>query len=894
MKRALLLLSLTPLAAFSQTTKPSTPDAIPKGPAVQAAPPAPSVLSLLANLKPRNLGPTTMGGRVADIAVYEKEPRIFYVGAAGGGVWRTDNGGMTFKPVFDKAGSANVGAVAVSQRDANLVWVGTGEGTSRNSAAWGDGIYKSTDGGTTWKNMGLPNSYHFSRIVIDPRDNNTVYAGVLGQLWGQNPDRGVYKTTDGGKSWKRVLYTDDKGGIADLAMDPSNSRVLLAAVWEHMRKPYTFVSGGTKSGLYKSTDGGVTWKQVSKGLPAGPTGRIGISYFRRDPRVVVITVENKSGGVFRSTDGGESWTRLNAHNPRPFYFSLPRQDPNDINRIYAPGVSFQYSDDLGKTFRVGKSSVHVDHHALWIDPSDSNHMLIGEDGGVGQTRDRGQTWEHLNYMPIGQFYAVTYDMRKPYWVYGGLQDNGCWAGPTQTSHGGVAYYDFYGIGGGDGFHVQVDPDDWTTVYSESQGGALQRLDQKYGGNKFIAPRAGKGERFRSNWSTPFIISSHNSKTLYFGGNKVHKSVDRGDTWTAISPDLTENNVEKQKAGLGSVTPEDTGAETHDTIITMSESPLKQGLLWVGTDDGLVQLTQDDGAHWSNLTPNIKDLPANTWVSRVVASRFVEGRAYASFDGHRSNDYKTYVYVTEDFGKTWSKLNGNLPTKQPVYVVKEGLKNPDLLFLGTEFALYVSLDRGQNWTKYQVGDWPTVAVHDLEIQPREEDLLVATHGRSLWSIPIEPLEELTKENLQKDVQFARPSNVYLFGRMNNRAWEGDRTWVSDNTQPGALFTYYLKKDASTDAKITITDPSGKTEIANLTGPAKAGVNVASWSVRGRGRSVSPGDYRVTLKVGDKEYLNTLHIEDVTDQQTVSPPRIGGALSTTTEEQPQVADEDGGNR
>ena len=879
MKRALLLLFLAPLGVSAQDTKSNT---------------SVNYASLLDNLPARCIGPTTMGGRVTDVAVYEKEPRIFYVASASGGIWKTENGGITFEPEFQKEQTSNIGAVAVSQSDPNLVWVGTGEGTSRNSTGYGCGIFKSTDGGKTWTKMGLESTRHFSRVVIDPYNPNVVYAGALGTLWGPNEDRGVYKTTDGGKRWKKLLYVNDKTGVADMAMDPSNNRTLLCAMWEHMRYPYNWVSGGPGSGLYKSTDGGNAWHKLSKGLPKGPFGRIGLSYMRHNPKVVVATVEAKDGtGTYRSMDGGESWAKLTALNPRPFYFSVPRQDPNDLSRIYVPAVSLHYTDDGGKTFRAMKESVHVDHHAMWIDPNDSNHMIIGEDGGVAQTRDRGATWEHLNYMPIGQFYAATYDMRKPYWVYGGLQDNGCWAGPTQSSRGGVAYFDFYGIGGGDGFHVQVDPEDWTTVYSESQGGALQRLDQKYGGGKFIAPRPPKGEKYRANWNTPFIISQYNSHTLYFGGNRLHKTVDRGDTWRAISADLSFNDATKQKPGEGSVTPEDTGAETYNTIITISESPMKEGLLWIGTDDGRVQVTQDDGGHWTDVGANIKNIPPFTWVSRVTASRFAEGRAYVTFDGHRNNDYKTYVYVTEDYGKTWKALNANLPASEPCYVIKEAIHNPDLLFLGTEGSLYISFDRGASWNRYKAADWPTVPVYDLEIQPREEDLIIATHGRSIWTLPIGALEELTKDNVAKDTYFAKPSNAYIFGRLANAGWEGDRLWVSENTQPGTLFTYYLKKDATGDAKITVTDPSGTNQVADLTGPVKAGLNAVKWTPRSRGRTVPAGDYRVTLKVGGKEYYQTLHVEDVTDLQNASPPRsITASGMQQTPDDEDVKHDDGG--
>jgi photosystem II stability/assembly factor-like uncharacterized protein len=872
MKRGLLLLALMPALLPAQD----------KASAFTTA-------SLLANLPARELGPTTMGGRVTSIAVYEKAPRIFFIGAASGGVWKTENGGMTFSPLFQHQSVASIGAIAVNQNDPKNIWVATGEGTNRNSVSWGDGIYESTDGGQSWANKGLGNCFSFSKVVIDGRDKNTVYAAALGQTWGANPDRGVYKTTDDGKTWRKILYVDDLTGVADMVMNPRNNKELIVAMWQHIRYPYNFVSGGPGSGIYRTRDGGASWQQLHRGLPKTTTGRVGLSYFYSDPKVIVATVEaaDANTGLYKSKDGGDSWAKISGLNPRPFYFSNPRQDPQDINRIYVPSVGISFTTNQGKNFETLNTSVHVDHHAMWIEPTDNNHILIGEDGGVAQSRDRGVTWEHLNFMRIGQYYAVAYDMRKPYWVYGGLQDNGSWAGPTQTSHGGVSWFDFYNIGGGDGFHVQVDPNDWTTVYSESQGGDIERIDQKYGGSKGIVPRAPKGEKYRENWSTPFILSPWNSRTIYFGANKLLKSVDRGDHWTAISPDLTHNNPAWQKPGTGSVSPEDTGAEAYDTIITISESPVKQGLIWVGTDDGLVKLTLDDGAHWMDLTPNVKGLPDNTWVSRVTASRFEEGRAYATFDGHRNNDYRTYVYVTEDYGKTWKMLNSNLPANEPCYVIKEGLKNPDLLFLGTEFGLWISMDRGSNWTKYRNGDWPTVAVHDLEIHPREEDLIIATHGRSLWILPIGALDELTADNLKKDVYFAKPNNIYMFGRTGAIDDQGDRAWSSPNTQPGTLFCYFLKKTPSGGVKISITDPAGLKSVTDLDGTTLQGLNAVTW----RGRRLQPGDYRVTLKVGGKEYTNNLHVEDVTDQIGASIPRALPGFSQETRFQ---ADPDGPQR
>lgn len=858
MKRFALALVLVPAFLIAQGTAPATQ---------QTSPP-----SLIDSLPARNVGPTTMGGRIVDVAIYEKEPRIFYIGTAGGGVWKTENGGLTTKPVFYREGSSNLGALAVSSTDPNIVYVATGEGTSRNSVGWGDGVYKTTDGGKTWANVGLKECRHFHRIIIDPKDPNVVYAAGLGDLWGYNSDRGLYKTTDGGKTWNKILYINEKTGISELIMNPKNPKELLVSSYEKIRSAYDWTSGGPGSAIFKSTDAGKTWKKITKGLPEkGNFGRIGMNYFYSNPKVVVALIEHNNAGdragtgFYRSEDGGESWKKMSNRNDRPFYFSIPRQDPIDENRVYAPAVSIAVSDNKGETFRNMASSVHVDHHSFWINPKDNNHIIMGEDGGVAQSRDRGATWEHINTMPIGQFYAVSFDMRKPYWIFGGLQDNGSWASPTQTDMGGVAFFHAFTYTGGDGFHTQNDPDDWGNAYSESQGGAIGRVNLRENSSVSIRPRpattAGlvQGERIRYNWSTPFILSPHNSKTLYLGGNKLFKSVNRGDNWRVISPDLTTNDPTKLSPGKNSVTPENTGAEMHCTIITISESPKQQGILWVGTDDGLVHVSKDDGNTWDNVTGNISGLPKNTWVSRVTASRFEEGRAYATFDGHRSNDYNTYVYVTEDFGKTWTKLNGNLPANEPAYVIREGLKNPNLLLIGTEFSLYISLDRGTTWTRYRGNDFPTVRIDDLALHPRDGDLIIGTHGRSIYIMPISALEELTEENMKKDVHLCKPAPVYLLGRVNGKQWDGDGIYMSPNTQPGTTISYHLKAEVKEAVQVIVSDAEGRT-ISTIDGTKAQGLNTVTWNAGRLRRALTPGDYRVTLKVGDKEFISSVKVDE----------------------------------
>lgn len=848
---------------------------------------------ILGELKARNLGPTRMGGRIADIAVYEKEPRIFFVATAAGGLWKTTNGGMTMTPVWDRGTSVSLGAVDVSQSNPDLVWIGTGEQNSRNSASWGDGVYKSTDGGKTWQDMGLKETRHISQVLIDPKNNDTVYVAALGRMWGTNPERGVYKTTDGGKTWEQVFKVDEKTGVVDLVMDPSNNKVLLAAAYQRIRYPWNYVSGGPGSGLYKSTDAGKTWKKITKGMPEGTYGRIGLDFFRKDPRKVVMQIEastpnadanqrpTPTGGIFISEDRGESWTKQSARNYRYFYFNIPRWDPQDENRIYTPDVQIYVSDDKGKTLRNFNTSLHVDHHAMWINPNDNNHIIIGEDGGVGQTRDRGASWEHINYMPIGQFYACSFDMRKPYYVYGGLQDNGSWGGPTQTSRGGVAFWDWFGISGGDGFYTQNDPDDWGIVYSESQGGAAAMRNLRTGETRSLRPPRVQGEpNPRFNWNTPIELSPHNPRIVYIGGNRLFRSMDRGAGMAAISPDLTTNDSTK-RAGPPSVTWDITGAETYCTITTVSESGAQAGVIWVGTDDGRVWVTQDAGINWTNVNANLPpDAPQDGYVSRVQGSAYVAGRCYLTYDNHRMDDNRSLVFVTEDFGKTWKKITNGLRPDEPVHVIREGTQNRDLLILGTEFGIYISLDRGENWSRYK--DFPTVPVHDIRIHPRELDAVIATHGRSLWTMNISALEELTSANREKDVHLAQPQSVYIMSMRGGQQddWDGDRIWMARNTQPGTDICYYFKADQTGDVTITVTDIDGNRVGQQITGMKGAGLHVQRWTPQGGGfgggggrggqggprRRFGPGEYKVTLQVGDKTFTQTIRVEEASEQGT----------------------------
>ncbi|MBS1715905.1 MAG: hypothetical protein JST30_16375 [Armatimonadetes bacterium] len=851
---------------------------------------AQDLAQMLGALEPREIGPTTMGGRVSDVAVFEKEPRIFYVGTASGGVWKTENGGTNMVPVFDKQPVLSIGAVAVNPQDPEDVWVGTGEPSSRNSTCYGDGLYHSTDGGKTWTLVGFQEARHFSKIVVSPDDPKTVYVAALGNLWGPNPERGLYKTKDGGKTWKKVIDMGPKTGVIDLVVNYKNPKVLLAATWERVRLPYNFYSRSAGNAIYRSTDGGERWTKVTKGMPAGDLGRIGLSMMRSNPKICVATIDAKEGGgFFRSEDEGQSWKRMGGNNDRPFYFSRPQQDPTDEKRCYTGATSLRYSDDKGATFRDFNSQIHPDHHAIWINPSDNQHMIVGNDGGVVQTRDRGKTWQFLGTMRIGQFYAVDVDMRKPYWIYGGAQDNGCWGGPSQTRSGGVSFYHWTTIGGGDGFYVEADPEDYRTVYSESQGGGIQRVNMETGEGRGIRPspnRLGEptGTRYRFNWNSPILISPHNHTTLYFGGNKLFKSVDRGDNWKAVSPDLTTNDAEKLKPVVGDSI--NSGAETHCTIITVSESPVKQGVLWVGTDDGLVQTSKDDGVTWTDVTANIPGVPKGTWVSRVNASRFKDGRCYVTFDGHRGNDYAAYVFVTEDFGATWTRIAG-IPDGASCYAFTEGVRNEDLLFVGTEYGVFASIDRGVSWTKYTTGAFPNVRTDDFVIHPRELDLVIATHGRSFWTVPVGPLEQLTKANREKDVYLCEPQAVYGLGRQIEGGYTPFGEFTSPNTQPGTTVYYWLKAETKEKVKVVIQDAGGR-DLASLDGQGAAGLNSVRWRPRGRGLTNRTGDVSAVLRIGDKDVAKVaVHLESLVPD---------GGPNTGSEEWESTRDEDeeGGGR
>jgi len=757
---------------------------------------------LLAGLKARSIGPAGMSGRVPAIDAVERDPDTVFVGAASGGVWKSTDGGLAWKPVFDDQPVTAIGAIAINQANPSIVWVGTGEGNVRNSASVGNGIYKSVDGGETWTRMGLEATERIHRIVLHPTDPNVAWVAALGREWGENPERGVFKTTDGGKSWQKVLYVDEKTGAADVAIDPRNPNKLFASLWQYRRWPYFFKSGGPGSGLYVSHDGGASWKklQPEDGLPAGELGRIGLGVSRSNPDVVYALVEAAKSALLRSDDGGKSWKTVNQQprvNPRPFYFGEIRVDPQDPNRLYSLDFNLRVSTDGGKTLRpaIRGDEIHGDYHAMWIDPANPQHFWVGNDGGIAVTHDGGKSNRFVANLPLAQFYHVAYDMDVPYNLYGGLQDNSSWRGPSSVwRQGGIRNHEWQLIGTGDGFDVRPDPRDSSTGYSLWQGGSLQRWNLKNGELKDIKPSPPDGVRLRFNWNAGFAIDLFDSDTIYVGSQFVHKSTDRGETWTIASPDLTSNNPAWQVRETGGLTPDQSGAESYTTLLSIAPSPLEKGLIWAGTDDGRLALTRDGGASWTHVEGNVKGVPADTWIPKVKASPHAAGTAFVVFDDHRRSNLTPYVYRTDDYGKTWKSLaTANLYGY--ALTIEQDPVDPDLLFLGTEWGLWVSFDGGKRWLPFRHG-LPTASVMDLAIQPRESDLIVATHGRALYVIDdIRPLRHLAADVLRKPLhlfatapaaQFRRAGEVAGFGL-------GAGEFRGQSRAYGALLSYVLTGD-----------------------------------------------------------------------------------------------------
>ncbi|HYY43262.1 MAG TPA: hypothetical protein VE775_11065, partial [Pyrinomonadaceae bacterium] len=1030
-------------------TNTATPTATPTGSPTPTPTPTPINWSedpMLRRFVWRGIGPASMGGRIDDIAVPDGDPYTIYVGFATGGVWKSTNNGTTWTPIFDTYSSASIGDIAIAPSDANTVWVGTGEPNNRQSSSFGDGIYKSTDGGKTFTHMGLRDSQSIARIVIDPKDANTVYVAVLGHLFGPNRERGVFKTTDGGRTWTNVKFIDEDTGFTDIVLDPADSKTLYAASYQRRRTSWGFNGGGANSGIWKTTDAGRTWKRLEgAGLPTEKIlGRIGLDVARSNSNIIYAQMEvgasqgtggeepviggqatptpvpgaspspsatptpnasptptpldPKKAGVWRSDDKGRTWHIVSNENNRPMYYSQIRVDPKNAETVYVGGLNFSKSLDGGKNFKSLQANIpHSDHHAIWIDPTNGNHLIIGNDGGLDVSYDQGTTWEYVNTIPAAQFYAIATDMRKPYYVYGGLQDNGSWGAPSSTrNQAGITNADWFRTGGGDGFYSQVDPTDYNIVYSESQNGAMQRLDLRTGRSVSIRPRgvaqrrgggqgggggggrqqqvqpqgtppaaaAGTatptatpsgtgappgtqlpatpatdeaiaaiaaaaqaqgfgggfggaglasnvvpapppGTQYRFYWDTPIVISPHNPRIIYVGGERFFKSLDRGDTWTA-SPDLTKH-IDRNTLSIMGVAGKDPMASKNDGytsygyIVTLAESPLMPGVLWAGTDDGNVQLSRDGGATWTNVAKNVPALdgkPGELYhIARVEPSHFDAGTCYLAVDGHRFDDRKPYLYVTRDYGATWKSVAGNLPEQWHVNVVREDAKNKDLLYVGTELGFYVSLNGGISWQPFMSG-LPHVRVDDIIIHPRDNDLVLGTHGRGIYILDdLTPLQQLTSKVMDEDAHLfdIRPATLWLNDVRYSRAATGAKIYRGANAAQGTAISYYLKAAPAGDVKITVADYTGRV-IRNLTGTKEVGLNRVQWNLRSnppprpanlppgfgggggggqggggggggggfgglfnQGPLVEPGTYVVKLSVGGKDYTTRVVVE-----------------------------------
>ncbi|HSE26385.1 MAG TPA: hypothetical protein VLB68_32255 [Pyrinomonadaceae bacterium] len=950
------VITLATITVFSQSQTTEVPGQQRANPSPTPSPsPTPTPVNwstdpMLRRFVFRSIGPASMGGRVDDIAGVDSNPYVVYIGFATGGVWKSTNNGTTFQPIFDTYSTASIGDIAIAPSDPNVVWVGTGEANNRQSSSFGDGIYKSTDAGKSFTKMGLENTQTIARIVIDPKNANIVYVAVLGHLFGSNKERGVYKTTDGGNTWANVKFIDEDTGFTDLVIDPSDSKTLYAASYQRRRTSFGFNGGGPGSGIWKTVDAGKTWKKLEGGgLPEGVLGRIGVDISRSHSNVLYAQIEvgasvgtggeeqtsggqaapspspsptasaspsatpgasptpapldPKKPGVWRSDDKGKTWRVVSNENNRPMYYSQIRVDPKNPDIVYVGGLNFSKSTDGGKTFKSLQSGIaHSDNHAIWINPNNTDQIWVGNDGGLNVTYDQGTTWEFVNTIPAAQLYAVAVDMRKPYYVYGGLQDNGSWGGPSQTRsvQGGITNADWYRVGGGDGFYAQIDPTDHNVIYSESQNGAMNRLDMRTGRSVSIRPRGvpsrrvpGRGgpggaaataspspgaspapspepttdptlaafaasqgmgfaggnlqsnvvptpaanEQYRFYWNTPLVMSPHNPRVLYVGGDRFFKSLDRGDTWTA-SADLTKH-IDRNTLSIMGVPGKDPMASKNDGytgygyIVTIAESAKMPGVIWVGTDDGNVQLSRDGGSTWTNVAKNIPGIGDTYHISRVEPSHYDAGTCYVAVDGHRSDDLKPYLFVTRDYGTTWSSIVNNLPSWGTVNVITEDPKSKDLLFVGTEFGLFVSFNGGGEW-KPMMSGMPTVRIDDILVHPRDGDLIVGTHGRGIYILDdITPLQQLTASKvLDKSVHLfdVRSGTIWMNDTRLGRYVGGSKLFRGQNPAPGTAITYYLKSAPAADVKITISDYSGKV-VRNLVGTNEVGLNRVQWNLRG---------------------------------------------------------------
>ena len=880
-------------------------------------------MDMVKNMTPRNIGPGGMSGRVTAIDVVHSNPDIMYVGTASGGLWKSTSGGIKWQPIFDKELTASIGAVEIQQSNPSVIWVGTGEGNPRNSLNGGYGVYKSLDGGKTWLAMGLEKTRHIHRIIVDPTNPDVVYVGAIGSPWGEHPERGVFKTTDGGKTWNNILFENNKTGVADLIMDPTNPNKLIAAMWEHKRDPWFFNSGGKGSGLHITYDGGNTWKQITEddGFPEGELGRIGVAIAPNKPNIIYALVEAKKNALYKSDDGGFKWKKINDKNDignRPFYYSEIYVDPENENRVYSVYTYVNVSEDGGKNFdqlmpAYGvDNGIHPDHHAWWIHPTNGNFMIDGNDGGMNITKDGGKTWRFIGNLPVAQFYHINVDNEFPYNVYGGMQDNGSWRGPAYVWRAqGIRNSYWQEISFGDGFDVIPDKDDSRYGWTMSQQGYVSRYDWQTGNNYGVRPtHPDPNVELRFNWNSAINIDPFNNSTIYFGSQFVHKSTDKGETWTVISPDLSTNNPEKLKQSeSGGLTMDATGAENHCTILVIEPSPVEKDMLWAGTDDGRVHYTQDGGNSWNEVTKNLPDLPKGSWIAQIKASNKNKGEALLIANDYRRFNYMPYAYRTKNYGKSWERIVDDRDVQSYTLAIVEDIEEPNLMFLGTDDGLYITLNAGEKWIKWTEG-FPTTSVKDLVIHPREHDLVIGTFGRAAWVLDdIRPLREIAKNNsvLTSDIKLFDPPVAYqaAYQQPTGSRFGADAIYNGENRGRGAIFSYLfnkkeaVKSDIKSNAKKSDKNISDKkvdsaetSKLDSLTlkiydgnrlirtlktkAPKENGIHKWTWymdeagadrpsrTVRKRNResggvSVKPGTYKAVLQYGDQSSETTVKVE-----------------------------------
>jgi len=857
------------------------------------------------HLEWRNVGPVNMSGRVTDVEGVPGDPRIVYVGAASGGVWKTQDGGLSFAAIFDAQPIASIGDLALAPSNPELIYVGTGESNVRNSVSFGNGVYRSTDGGRSWTHLGLDDTRHISRVLVHPRDPDLVYVGALGPIFAPHQARGVYRSADGGISWEKVLYLDDRHGVADMDLDPTNPNILYAAMWHFRRQPWTMTSGSAEGGVYRSVDGGDTWEKLTEGLPE-LLGRIGVKVAPSRPQVVYVIAESNEGTLFRSEDRGASFRKVSDEVDivsRGFYYTDLRVDPADENRIYAVARHLLRSVDGGASFERISRNTHIDFHSLWIDPQDPRRMWQGQDGGVAVSYDRGTSWEPLRNLPIGQFYQIFADEREPfYYLGGGLQDNGTWYGPSRTREpAGILADDWRMMSFGDAYFVVPHPHREELFISESQAGGILRTDMVTRQQIDISPQPRRNDggpaaelEYRFNWNAPIIASPHDPLTIYFAGNAVFQSTDFGDSWEVISPDLTTDDPHKQGDAGGPVWQENTTAEYHCTIISFAESPARAGVLWAGTDDGNLQISRDGGASWSNVIGNVPGLPPHSPVSHVEPSHSAAGTAYAAFDRHMFDDFRPHIYKTTDFGLTWTRLVTGLPSVGWVWVVREDPRRQELLYAGTELGLYASYDGGRGWQRLHLGNLPTVAVHDILIHPRDNDLLLGTHGRAIWIFDdATPIQQFDETIAGEAVHLFPVRPALRFPARFTRYGLGDKKFRAPNPPAGALITYYLREElesADGEIRIEILNAAGETIRTLKDVGKKAGLNRVAWDLGydpprprtdveeesedffgpPRGPQVLPGTYMLRLTVDGQRHETSVEV------------RVDPLLTVTTEE------------